>query len=212
MTAPHFELTPAELQAIADHKYFLSQQRGAEVSIETAIEDFLKHFAADWRQAKMQADNREQRSEIEKHQYLRSQEEQRDIGRAAAATEWCEQFAHAWRAERESLERNGFQRITIVVQTPHGLHMRPWSSAAQLATRYDCDLYVHKDGMPFWNFLLAGRPFVNLKSLLSLLSMDVAMGDTVEFIATGQHATEALAAMAQLLTAAEQMSPAMAGD
>ena len=200
MSVPHYELTPAELKAVEEHKYFLSQQRGHEVTIEEATSDFIERFAQAWRKEKLRNDNRDQYSEIEKHKYFRSMEEGRDIGRAIAAAEWCEKYAHIWRAERESLERNGFQRLSIIVKTPHGIHMRPWTSVAQLARRYDCVLYVHKDGMPFWNFLLEGRPFVNIKSVINVLSMGIVMGDTVEFIAAGQHATDALVALAKLLT------------
>jgi len=78
-------LTAAELKAIEEHKYYLSQQRGTEVSIEEAIEDFVQHFAEDWRQEKLRRDNLEQRDEIEKHKYLRSMAEGRDIGRSSAA-------------------------------------------------------------------------------------------------------------------------------
>jgi len=200
MDARYVNLTPAELKAIQEHKRRLSQERGAEVGIEEAIEDFLQRFAEDWRREKLRRDNEQQREEIERYKWIRSEKEGHDIGRAVAAREWCEKFAHIWRAERESLERNGFQRLSIVVKTEHGLHMRPWSSVAQLAARFDCDLYVHKDGMPYWNFLLEGRPFLNVKSVLSFLSTGIALGDTVEFIATGPHATEALVALAELLT------------
>ena len=46
-------LTAAELRAIEEHKYYLSQQRGTEVSIEEAIDDFIQHFAEDWRKEKL---------------------------------------------------------------------------------------------------------------------------------------------------------------
>lgn len=203
MNARHANLTPAELKAIQEHKRRLSQERGTEVTIEEAIEDFLQRFAEDWRREKIRLDNEEQRKEIERYKWLRSEKEGRDIGRTVAAQEWCEQFAYIWRAERESLERNGFQRLSIVVKTAHGLHMRPGSTVAQLAERFDCDLYVHKDGMPYWNFLLEGRPFVNVKSILTLLQLGIKQGDTLEFIATGPHANEALIALAQLLTVAQ---------
>ena len=200
MEKRHTNLTPAELKAIQDHKYYLSQQRGVEVTIEEAIEDFLQRFAADWRREKLRRDNLDQRREIERHKWLRSEREGRDIGSAVAAGEWCEQFAHVWRAERESLERYGFQRISLVVRSPQGLHLRPWSAVAQLANCFDCELFVHKDGMPYWSFLLEGKPFINVKSVLGCLSMGVVMGDRVEFLAAGKHAHEALIALARLLT------------
>ncbi|MCX7887789.1 MAG: HPr family phosphocarrier protein [Verrucomicrobiae bacterium] len=200
MDPSQINLTPAELKAVQEHRQRLCQQRGTEVSIEEAIRDFLQRFAEDWRREKMRLDNEEQRKEIERYKWLRSEKEGHDIGRAVAAREWCEKFAHIWRAERESLERNGFQRLSIVVKTEHGLHMRPNSAVAQLAGRFNCELYVHKDGMPYWAFLLEGRPFVNVKSILTLLTMGIKKGDTLEFIASGPQANEALIALAQLLT------------
>jgi phosphotransferase system HPr (HPr) family protein len=203
-------LTPAELKAIEEHKYFLSQKRGAEVSIEEAIRDFLEHFAEDWRREKIRRDNLDQRQEIERHKYLRSEKEGRDIGRAVAAEEWCQKYAHIWRVERESLERNGFVRITVVARNPHELHLRPMSAVGKLATQYDCDVYVHREGggMPLYNFLLQGKPFMNVKSIIGFLSLGVALGDTLEFIATGAQATHALEAIARLMSSETVPGPA----
>jgi phosphotransferase system HPr (HPr) family protein len=193
-------LTAAELKAIEEHKYYLSLQRGTEVSIEEAIDDFVQHVAEDWRREKVRRDNLEQRDEIEKHKYLRSLAEGRDIGRSSAAEEWCQKYAHIWRTERESLERNGFQRILVTVHNEEGLHLRPVSAVAGLAAQFDCDIYVYKEGMTYYNFLLEGRPYMNVRSILGLLSVGTALGDTLEFIATGSQAALALEALANLLT------------
>jgi phosphocarrier protein len=192
-------LTAAELQAIEDHKYFLSEQRGSEVTIEEAIADFVEHYAADWRQEKMRRDNFDQRQEIEKHQYLRSQAEGRDIGRSSAAEEWCQKYAHIWRAERESLQRNGFKKINVTVHDPEGLHVRPASAVAALALEFDCDIYVHRDGMVHYNFMLDQRPYMNVRSILGFLSIGAKQGDTLEFIVTGSQADQALQALEELL-------------
>ncbi|MBA4387580.1 MAG: hypothetical protein C0404_06335 [Verrucomicrobia bacterium] len=192
-------LTPAELKAIEDHKFFLSQQRGYEVSIEESIEDFLATYLAIWNRSKASRDMSDQRSEIDKYKWIRSEQEKRDVGCHVAARDWIEQFAAIWRAERESLEKNGFQRMVTVVKDPHGLHFRPTSEIALLATKYDCDVYVHKAGMPYANFLLEGKPFMNVKSLLGMLSIEVICGDTLEFIALGAQAMEALDAIARAI-------------
>lgn len=125
-------LTAAELKAIEEHKYYLSQRRGTEVTIEEAIADFVQNYAADWRNEKLRRDNQEQRQEIEKHKYLRSLQEGRDIGKTSAAEEWCQKYAHIWRAEHESLERNGFKRVLVTIQNKDGLHLRPASAVAGL--------------------------------------------------------------------------------
>ena len=197
------DLTAAELKAIEEHKYYLSQQRGAEVTIEEAIADFIQHFADDWRQEKLRRDNLEQRREIEKHKYFRSLEEGRDIGGRSAAEEWCQKYAHIWRAERDSLEQNGFKRALVTVRNKEGLHLRPVSAVAGLAAKFDCDIYVHRDGMPYYNFQLEGRPYMNVRSILSFLSLGTSLGETLEFIATGAQAEEALQALAELLTSEE---------
>ena len=192
-------LTAAELKAIEEHKYYLSQKRKTEVTIEEAIVDFVEKFAKDWRNEKLRRDNLEQRQEIEKHKYLRSLEEGRDIGKSSAAEEWCQKYAHIWRAERESLDRNGFKKVRVIIQNKEGLHLRPVSAVAELAAKFDCDIYVHREGMSYYNFLLEGRPYMNVRSVLGVLSIGAAVGDTLEFIATGTQATEALKTLADLL-------------
>jgi len=199
MNATETNLTAAELKAIEEHKYFLSQKRGAEVTIEEAIADFIENFAEDWGREKLRRDNQEQRQEIEKHKYLRSLEEGRDIGKTSAAEEWCEKYAHIWRAERESLERNGFKKAVVTVQNEKGLHVRPVSAVAALAAQFDCDIYIHKDGMVYYNFLLEGQPYMNVRSILGFLSLGAARGDTLEFIATGSQASQALEALEKLM-------------
>jgi phosphocarrier protein HPr len=192
-------LTAAELKAIEEHKYNLSQRRGTEVTIEEAIADFVQNFAEYWRNEKLRRDNLEQRKEIEKHKYLRSMEEGRDIGKHSAAEEWCQKYAHIWRAESESLERNGFKRMLVTIQNIDGLHLRPASAVAGLAAKFDCDIYVHRVAMPYYNFLLEGRPYMNVRSILGFLSLGAVLGDTLEFIATGSQAEQALKALAELL-------------
>jgi phosphocarrier protein HPr len=192
-------LTAAELKAIEEHKYYLSQRRGTEVTIEEAIADFVQNFAEDWRNEKLRRDNLEQRQEIEKYKYFRSMEEGRDIGKHSAAEEWCQKYAHIWRAESESLERNGFKSMLVTIQNTDGLHLRPLSTVAGLAAKFDCDIYVHREAMPYYNFLLEGRPYMNVRSILGFLSLGAVRGDTLEFIATGSQAEQALKALAELL-------------
>ncbi|HUJ09986.1 MAG TPA: HPr family phosphocarrier protein [Verrucomicrobiae bacterium] len=197
-------LTAAELKAIEEHKYYLSQKRGVEVTIEEAIADFIQNIAEAWRKEKLRRDNLEQRQEIERHKYLRSMQEGRDIGKSSAAEEWCQKYAHIWRAERESLERNGFKTLLVTVQNEEGLHLRPVSSVAELASKFDCDIYVHRQGMTYYNFLLEGCPYMNVRSILGLLSLGTALGDKLEFIATGSQAEQALQALKELLTERKQ--------
>jgi phosphotransferase system HPr-like phosphotransfer protein len=54
--------------------------------------------------------------------------------------------------------------------------------------------------MEYYNFVLNGKEYLNVKSVLSLLQLDAAKGEELEFIATGAQAKEALAAVERLLS------------
>ncbi|MDD5679157.1 MAG: HPr family phosphocarrier protein [Kiritimatiellae bacterium] len=200
MNVKDINLTPAELQAILDHKRSMSVARGREISLEDAIEHFIEHYELDWMREKQRLDLAEQRHEIEKHKYLRSEKEGRDIGKARAAEEWCEKYAHIWRAEHESLERNGFLQMVIVIQSERGLHFEPASTLATLAQQYGCEVYLHRTGMEFANFILQGRKYLNVKSVLCLLTVKAERGEQLEFIAAGPQAKTALESIAAYIS------------
>lgn len=192
MNVKNINLTPAELQAILDHKRTMSVVHGVEVSLEEAIEHFIEHYELDWMREKQRRDLTEQRQEIEKHKYLRSEKEGHDIGKARAAEEWCAKYAPIWRSEHESLERNGFLKISVVIQSEQGLHMQPASTLANLAQQYNCEVYMHRAGMDYFNFILQGKEYLNVKSVLCLLTVKAEKGELLEFIATGPQAKTAL--------------------
>jgi len=192
MNVKDINLTPAELQAILDHKCAMSVVHGVEVSLEEAIEHFIEHYELDWMREKQRRDLAEQRQEIEKHKYLRSEKEGHDIGKARAAEEWCAKYASIWRAEHESLERNGFLKISVVIQIEQGLHFEPASTLANLAQQYNCEVYLHRAGMDYSNFILQDKAYLNVKSVLCLLTVKAEKGELLEFIATGTQAKTAL--------------------
>jgi phosphocarrier protein HPr len=198
MSSKEICLTPSELKAIEEHKYFMSKTRGSEVKIEEAIEDFIRNYKSVWEKEKQKRDNLEQMEEIRKHKYLRSLKEGYDIGEITAAVEWSEMYAHIWRAEKESLEKNGFIKEFLVVRNEKGLHMRPSSAIAKLTCQFDCDVYVSKEKMEYYNFLLDGKGYINVKSVLGLLALAAVRGEVLEFIATGSQAKEALDAIANM--------------
>ena len=192
MNVKDINLTPAELQAILDHRRTMSVVHGVQVSLEEAIEHFIEHYELDWMREKQRGDLAEQRHEIEKHKYLRSEKEGHDIGKARAAEEWCTKYAPIWRSEHESLERNGFLKISVVIHGAQGLHMQPASTLANLAQQYSCEVYLHRAGMDYYNFILQGKKYLNVKSVLCLLTVKAEKGELLEFIATGTQAKSAL--------------------
>lgn len=195
-------LTPAELQAIFEHQRAMSLAQGSEVSFESAIEDFMKHCRVVWLREKQHRDSQEQIQEIEKHKYFRSIEEKHDIGRTLAAEEWCQKYAQLWRAERESLERNGFLQARVTLQSEKGLHVQPAATLARMAQKYDCNVYLHHARMDLCNFVLQGKEYLNIKSILGLISMSAAKGDVIEIISTGPQAKKALDEIARYINEA----------
>jgi phosphotransferase system HPr (HPr) family protein len=199
MDQKKIHLIPSELAAIQEHKYFMSLREGREVAIDDAIEDFIEKYRADWLLEKQRRDNAEQIREIERHKWFRSSEEGYDIGSRTASEEWIGSYAHIWREEKESLQAHGFQQVRLVVENQEGLHIKPASRLVEIALSHDCDMYVHRKGMEFYNFVLNGKEYLNVKSVLSLLQLDAEKGEELEFIATGAQAQEALNAVERLL-------------
>jgi phosphotransferase system HPr (HPr) family protein len=198
------DLTPAELKAIEEHKYYMSRAAGRAVSIDEAIADFVAKYRADWLREKTRRDNLAQMSEIERHKYLESERAGRDLG-DTAVKRWLDEFADIWRKERESLEHHGFLRRTFVIENERGLHVRPSGTLVEIAKAFDCDLYVHKAGMDHYNFLLHSKPFLNVRSVLvatlDLVGLCAAQGDQLEFIAYGRQAADALDRIEQVIKA-----------
>jgi len=197
MDVKDINLTPAELQAILEHRRLMSLAQGGEVSLEQAIEDFVKHCRLHWLREKQRRDNVDQIHEIEKHKYFRSLEERHDIGRHLAAEEWCTKYAYLWRKERESLERNGFLQANVILKDEKGLHLQPAATLASIAQDYDCDVYIHHGRMDCYNFVLQGKKYLNVKSVLGLISLNAVQGDGIEIIGAGPDAKKALIQIAK---------------
>ena len=199
MRIQDIKLTPAELHAILEHQHVMMLAQGTEVSLETAIDDFICNHRDKWLHEKQQQDSVAQINEIEKHKYFRSIEEKRDIGKKAASEEWCAKYAHLWRAERESLERNGFFQAKLVLDVKKGLHLQPAATIARLAKKYDCEVYLNHEKIDYCNFILQGKKYVNVKTVIGLLAVTAAMGDKLEIISAGPESKEALEEIAKFI-------------
>jgi phosphotransferase system HPr-like phosphotransfer protein len=192
MTRKEIDLIPSELHAIQIHKYYLSQIEGREVTLEEAIIDFLINYEADYLQKKQLEDVREQEKEILKYKWIESEKEGYDIGTEKAAQEWVEKYGSIWREERESLEKNGFLEMTVVIENKNGIKME-MAQLADIAHSCGCDMYIHKERMKYYNFMLFGRKeYLNVKSILCPKYLDTVRGEEIEFIATGNGASRAL--------------------
>jgi phosphotransferase system HPr-like phosphotransfer protein len=185
-------LIPSELSAIETHKYFLSEREGREVSFEEAMIDFIDKYEADFLCHKQSEDNQEQYREIQKYRWIESEKEGRDIGSTKAAMEWIEKYGGVWREDRESLEKNGFIGQVVEIKHRYGIHINI-PKLAVIASDFDCDMYIHKNRMEHYNFRLFGKKeYLNVKSILSPKLIEASHGESVELIATGGRARDAL--------------------
>jgi len=201
MGTGEINLTPSELKAIEDHKYYLSEKEGREVSLEEAIADFLIYYEDEFLLNKHRDDASQQHKEIEKYKWIESEKEGHDIGEEKAAQEWVERYGSLWRAERESLEKNGFVEIEAVVQKKEGIHI-DMTQLADIARLFKSDLYLHKSRMKHYNFILFGKKaYLDVKSILCPKFLDAQRGEAIEFIATGDGARAALEAARKLIEA-----------
>jgi phosphocarrier protein len=188
----------SEMPAIEVHKYFISIEQKKPVSFEDAIKDWNSKYRDDWLKEKTRIDNLKQKEEIDKYKYLRSEQEGRDLG-PEAVEEWMQKYAPLWREARESLMQNGLLERKVIIQNMEGLHVRPSATLIGIAKKYDCDLYVHKNGMEDYNFTINKKPYIDVcfystseSPAMKLIKLCAAKGDELDFIAYGKQAKEAL--------------------
>jgi phosphotransferase system HPr (HPr) family protein len=81
-------------------------------------------------------------------------------------------------------------RRPVVIVNPLGLHLRPAAKLVVLARSFRSDIRIVAKGTT-----------ANAKSLLDLAALAVECGTTLEFVAHGPDAEEAVAALADLIGA-----------
>ncbi len=126
--------------------------------------------------------------------------------RSGFVTAGDDAVAEAWIGEGggEEGEAIGHTEISeaVIVPNPTGLHARPASVLAGLAKKFESQIRLQREDVQ-----------VNAKSLIAIMSLNVAYGDKVQFVATGDDA----AAAVRELTAAvvdglgEDVQPVPAG-
>ncbi len=84
-------------------------------------------------------------------------------------------------------------KTEVAVEHKVGLHARPASQFVKLAGKYPCTIAVR-------NVTSDGKA-VNAKSILSVLTLGVQQGHTIEIDAEGEQAAEALDALVALVAA-----------
>lgn len=81
--------------------------------------------------------------------------------------------------------------IQLVVNHPAGLHARPAAEFVKTAAAFPCEITVRN--------VTDGKPPVNAKSILGVLTLGVNQGCEIAVAAEGDRADEALKAIAKLI-------------
>lgn len=85
---------------------------------------------------------------------------------------------------------------TVTVVNPEGLHARPADLLVRLASQFESQVLIAKDGTA-----------VDCKSILSLLTLGAAQGTELELTVSGRDAAQALASIGQFIESGFEDSP-----
>lgn len=77
---------------------------------------------------------------------------------------------------------------TLTIQNKLGLHARASAKLVDLASRFGCEVMIHKD-----------EKTVNAKSIMGIMMLAAAQDTKLEFITEGEEEQEAMAAIENLL-------------
>ncbi|MCX7820841.1 MAG: HPr family phosphocarrier protein [Brevinematales bacterium] len=80
------------------------------------------------------------------------------------------------------------KEINVTIQNEYGLHARPSSLLATLASNFKSDIKIIKDGIE-----------VNCKSIMNLLLLAAGKGTVLRIVADGEDEEEALKAIRELI-------------
>lgn len=79
-------------------------------------------------------------------------------------------------------------RATAAICNTRGLHARASAKFVKLASSYDCEIQVTREGVT-----------VDARSIMGLLMLGAGIGSTIEITAEGEDAQQALDALGELV-------------
>ena len=188
------------LQAIEEHKYLQSCEQCKEIDILEAIQDFKRNHEERWLEEKQRTDNLDQVDEISGHLWRESQRAGHDIGRTAAGLDWVQNYAFQWRAQRESLTTNRFVTIRLDLPGEQQFGYEDLAHVVEEVSLLYCDVFVCQKGLenPHFSLQIEGetesKPYLLIaaQALDLLLTLHLDKGETLEIIAYGEDAEQAL--------------------
>jgi phosphocarrier protein len=75
----------------------------------------------------------------------------------------------------------------VKVENKYGLHARPAALIAQVAGKYDCEIFIEKDGNK-----------VSCKSIIGLMTIEGYPGSVMRLSTSGEGAEEAMSELVEL--------------
>ncbi|EEF58937.1 HPr family phosphocarrier protein [Pedosphaera parvula] len=89
---------------------------------------------------------------------------------------------------KKMADGNGIMTKELMVSNKLGIHARPAAMFVKIANRFDCDIFVEKDGEK-----------VNGKSIMGLMMLAAGPGSRLTVHAHGSDASDAIAELESLL-------------
>ena len=93
------QISPDELQAIDEHRYYLSERAGFDVGRAAAISDWQANHARHWHWQKPHRELNEQMQDMLRHKWIESQKAGQDVG-DGALLDWIRKHAAQWREKQ----------------------------------------------------------------------------------------------------------------
>jgi hypothetical protein len=192
-------VTPAELQAVEVHKYYLSLNQKREVPIDEAIRNFRSGYRSAWLAAKIKKDSRDLIAEMTQHQNFLSVSRDASVEFDEAAFDWIARHASAWRYHRESLGQNGFLSMVLFAEGSDESLLHVSADLSTAARQFDADVYLHTSRLADSQFILQDKPYVHVRALTLLSGFRIRRADRLEFMATGVQASAVLDALCRIV-------------
>lgn len=83
------------------------------------------------------------------------------------------------------------KKVNVIINNEEGLHARPANIFSKKASKFTADIVLYKNDNESKHY--------NPKSILSLMSMGAAMGDSITIVADGEDEGEAIQALQTLI-------------
>lgn len=151
-------LTPPELKAIEDRKFYMTIEQGKCVSITEAIKDFFLNYYDKWEETKIKEDQEEQKRRIQVHKFCLSKEKGYDVGEEFATLDWITNYAGDWRIYADSFKGQCGCRTAARLKNKNKLDC-VGQLIATTHSNFGGDTYIHSKKFADYDLTILERKF-----------------------------------------------------